>query len=359
MLVLAACGQSQQQVILPTNTPDPLAFFVPTPVSPGRAQNPLRVVFVPRTDVTLGETSNASAPTTTDTQPADGTPAAAPPTNEGAIDIAGAIATLDTELEARSGLTVEVLAVPSDGEAMSLLCDYDDEDRFAAVWLSGPSAVLAISRECGAPALVGARAGRTRLAGHLISSSGVSLRGLPNRTYCRLGRSDFYSWILPSLAMEADGINPTSIAKVDNYVNYNLLLGGITDGSCGASGVPAGFLDLDMFSEFSDRIAVTNTLTAMPYGVLIYPPELLLGDRVALTEAFLEIAATEATPTDDETTPLEPELVTLDTSTLTTPQLSLLTLLGAEGVQETSLEDLADVFAFMESTNIDLNGDMP
>ncbi|MEL6272117.1 MAG: hypothetical protein AAFR22_20100, partial [Chloroflexota bacterium] len=198
------------------------------------------------------------------------------------------------------------------------------------------------------------RDGRTRLGGQVISSSGVGLRGLSGRTFCRLDRGDFYSWILPSLALDAEGGNPTSVSRVEDRVDYDLLLTDISEGACGATGVPEGFLQLETFSEYRNRITVTDTMTPMPYGVLLYPPELLLEDRAALTEAFMEITGSDAESAEDEGTNTTPDtdLVEIDTGALTTPQLALLTLMGAEGVQPATEEDLADVFEFMDGTDI-------
>ncbi|MEM6529729.1 MAG: PhnD/SsuA/transferrin family substrate-binding protein [Chloroflexota bacterium] len=344
LFLLAACGGGQDQVIVPTNTPDPLAFFAPTPISPGQPENPLRIVFVPRTDVTTFQPDD-----TGDAADATAVPAAA------ALTIEQAISALDAELEATSGLAIEILAVASDAEALNLLCDYNDEDRFAAPWLGGPSAVLAIQRGCGEAVFEGVRAGRTRLGGQIISASGVGLRGLSGRTYCRLGRGDFYSWILPSLALDADGINPTSVTDVDDVEQYPLLLDAVSAGDCAATGVPEGFLQLDTFEAYRNRITVTSTLSPMPYGVLIYPPELLLDDSAALTDAFLEIAGVEI-PEDDTGAAPDTDLVEVDTDALTTPQLALLTLMGAEGVQLTDEESLADVFEFMDATEIVAGG---
>ena len=47
-LFLAACGGTTTVIDTgPTQTPDPLAFFAPTPISPGQPDNPLEILYVP------------------------------------------------------------------------------------------------------------------------------------------------------------------------------------------------------------------------------------------------------------------------------------------------------------------------
>lgn len=324
ILLLAACGSEE---VLPTPTPDPLAFFAPTPFSPGTQQNPLQVVFVPP--------------------------------NPEAIDQSATI--LRNELRSRSGLAVEVVTVPSYGEALAMLCDYNDDDRFVAPWLSGPAAVMAVARGCGDVAMQATRAGSPTLAGEIVSRTGVSLNGLPGQTFCRLSVGDFYSWVLPSLAMQARNIDPTRLSDVEeNYADYNAMFEAVIDGNCVATGIPAGLLDDEAYEEYRPSLRVGFTTMPMPYGVLVYPPELLLADREALTQAFLAVAGDSAAVTEEaapnaNATP-SAERAQLDPNELTTNQLALVALLDADGVIPASFADLAEVQAFMSETGIDLAG---
>jgi len=321
-LVLAACGQEE---ILPTPTPEPLAFFAPTPLSPGRSANPLQILFVPPDAESIGN--------------------AAP--------------TLEGELEARSGLALTVGTVGSPGEALNALCDYNDGDRFVAAWLDGPTTVLALERGCGDVALQGVRGGSTGLAGVVLGRGG-GLGSVPGRTFCRLELTDFYSWVLPNLALEANNIDPTDIGDVFDYPSYDLLLPDMVNGTCQTTGAPAGLLQSEEYAEFANQIPVAYTSPPMPYGVLVYPPELLLADREALTEAFIEAVgdgvAVQTTEEADEAAavPTLPndELIALDESLLTSNQTALLNLLGAEGVRPVNEGELVRVQDFMQSTGL-------
>jgi hypothetical protein len=319
ILLLAACGLRDSA---PTPTPDPLAFFAPTPISPGREQNPLRVMFVPPDPDAVG----------------------------------GAAGTLQSELRSRSGLAIEVVTVPNDGAALDALCDYNDQNRFVAAWLKGPSAVLALARECGDVALMGVSGGQTGLAGEIVGRPGTGLASVRSRVFCRVETGDFYSWTLPNLAMEAEGIDPLDIGEVDNYPGYEFIFEAIVDGNCAATGIPAGLLETPDYEEFSQQLGVAYTTLPMPYGVLIYPPELLLGDREALTAAFLDVVG--YTPPDDAdaapTGTPGASLVVLEPEQLTTIEGALLALLGAENVMPATADDLAAVRAFMEDAGYDV-----
>ena len=274
--------------------------------------------------------------------------------------VGNAAQTLEGELESRSQLALDVITVNTMGEALGALCDYSDGDRFAAAWLSGPAAIVALERECGDVALQGVRGGNVALAGQVIGPAG-SLRGAQGRTFCRLGVSDFYSWVLPTLTLQANGVEPTDLGDVVDYPSYELLLPDLTNGTCEISGIPAGLLETDDYSEYASQIPAFFTTTPMPYGVLVYPPELLLADREALTEAFVDAVGTgtgalvsEAADESAPTTPSEPttDFVTLNENQLTTNQAALLALLGAEGVQPITERDLAPVREFMQNTGL-------
>lgn len=328
-LLLAACGGDE--VVLPTNTPDPLSFFAPTPISPGREQNPLRLVFVP-------------------------------PDPE-AEQLDAAAQALQNELSTRSGLAIEVVLADSHGEALTLLCDYNDEDRYAAPWLSGPTAVIALRRGCGEVALQALRGGSTGLSGEIVGlpNSGVSV--IEGRTFCRLDVGDFYSWVLPTLALQTRGITTTELGAVDDYPSYEFMFQAITEGDCIATGAPAGLLQTEEFADVVDELGVSYITPPMPYGVLLYPPELLLADRAALSEAYLEIAmpadaaaATEEAPANPNATPVA-GIVALDESSLTPMQQAMLLLLGAEGVTEATPDALTEVRTFMDDTGLNLAED--
>ncbi len=322
IFILAACGDRGPAVVVPTATPDPLAFFAPTPISPGRPENPLRIMFQPPTY----DTENSTGATQQQ-----------------------AVTLLTQELSSRSGLAIEVVIADTQAEMLAALCEFNGG---TAPWLSGPSAVLALERACGDVALVGVRDGRTRLAGEIVSASGVRLNSLNGRVFCRLGVGDFHTWILPSIAMESRGIDPLSIGEVDEYTTYELLFETVANGACAATGGPAGFLDTEYAGDVPPALIVTDTIDGMPYGVLFYPPEMLLGDRVALTDAFIEIAGAEAADTGDGPIQLEPVLVEVDGDQLTSPQQALLALMGADSVTSATVEDLADVIDFMANVGI-------
>lgn len=319
ILLLTACGPRE---VVPTSTPNPLSYFAPTPVSPGREQNPLRLMFVPPNPEAVGN----------------------------------AAATLQAELSSRAGLSLEVVTADSYGDALDALCDYNDDNRFVAAWLSGPSAVMALARDCGDVALIGVSGGQTGLAGEIVGRPGTGLASLRSRVFCRVETGDFYSWTLPNLALEAEGIDPLDIGEVDNYPAYEFIFQALVDGACTATGIPAGLLDTAEYEPFADQLTAAYTTPPMPYGVLIYPPELLLDDREALTEAFLAVAG-YAPPEDAEAEPTGTQgagLVAIDPAQLTSVQGALLTLLGAENVTPATPADLAEVRAFMEATGLDL-----
>ncbi len=172
--------------MLPTPSPTPLSTplpALPTAIPPGTEDNPIHMVIKP-----VG-----AARLITEAQ----------------------INEFQSVLVDQTGLVIEVTLVDRYAEALLALCN-SRPDNLTVAWLDGVSYKAAIAQHCGQASLQVERRGRGRqiFTGetvHIVAGTqlnGSSIRALVGRSFCRLGYDDYYGWLLPSLMMQASGIDP-------------------------------------------------------------------------------------------------------------------------------------------------------
>ncbi|RMF79178.1 MAG: hypothetical protein D6737_12165 [Chloroflexi bacterium] len=311
LFVLAACRSTTQGIVLqPTITPTPLSTPLPalaTMIPPGDEENPLRLMIRPARPLAIAET---------------------------------AVSEFETLIREESGLNIDVILVERYADALAALCD-STFGPVSAAWLDGVAVVAAEAQACGSPTLQVQREGREGLAGGLagliVSNSELGLgspAALGDRTFCRLGFDDFYSWFVPSLVMQANDVNPLrDLESVIDFDDIPSMLTAVADGECAAAGIPDGALD-EFDREIGDareNIAVLETTVEFPYDILVYPLEVPLGTRIALDDAFIAIA------NDAERADV------------------LADILAQDDIVRFDEENISDFRAFIDSTDLDLS----
>jgi len=117
------------------------------------------------------------------------------------------------------------------------------------------------------------------------SLGSTSLNVLPGRAFCRVSVDSLYGWLIPTLIFERDNIEPGEIIDV---ANTDALIAGVADGTCAGGGLPARTFDA---LDDVDDINVGTRTAPIPLGVLVYPVEIALGERVNFNENLPELAA--------------------------------------------------------------------
>lgn len=265
LLIAAACRPTQQPTRPPaTATPS----GPPTPIPAGADGNPLRVLLRPPSP--LSDTDAQTFATQ-----------------------------IDDAVNQKTGLFIQIVPIKSYGEALGALCD--NSSALSMAWLDGVTYIAAVAQKCGLPALQVKRDTKreveTGASGQIILSkklgNNVDVRAIKGRAFCRLNVDDFYTWLLPALVMKANNIDPFhDLKSVTDYPDVPALVKAVANADCDAAGVSE-----DMLSQYADQIAgdkdnirVVLTTPPFPYGILTYPFDLQLGVRLALNQAFLDIA---------------------------------------------------------------------
>jgi ABC-type phosphate/phosphonate transport system substrate-binding protein len=244
------------------------------------------------------------------------------------------VARFEELLAADSGLVVDVILVERYAEALAALCASTPTDVTVA-WLDGIAYQAAVMQNCGEPVLQieqGSREARRGERVQIVTRAGSglsSVRSLANRTFCRLDATDYYGWLVPSLMLRAGGVNPISgLGAVVDYERRSTLIEAVIGGDCDAAGITeTDFTALRGAQR--DELRVIETTPPFPYGILMYPINLPLGERIRLDNALL---ALEVDPAARDV---------------------LLPLFGQSGFARVSPNDLTPLSEFLNSTGLD------
>jgi ABC-type phosphate/phosphonate transport system substrate-binding protein len=266
---MAACRNQSASgpVIQATLTPTPRSTPLPpvaTTIPPGIVENPIQMVLRPSGNIEVARRLITDAQIT---------------------DLQDAI------LE-ESGLVVEITLVDRHAEALAALCG-STPTNVTVAWLDGLTYQAAMAQGCGSPVLQIERDRQTGDAAQIVAASSLGLAGvsdLNGRSFCRLGYDDYYTWLVPSLLLKSGGVDPVDgLGTITDYDDIDALAEAVADGDCEAAGLSE--IAFDDLGNVSDDLDVIATTPDFPYGVLMYPLNLTLGERMRLRDALLSIDA--------------------------------------------------------------------
>lgn len=170
----------------------------------------------------------------------------------------------------------EVDLLSSYADALRQLCS--DKPTFA--WLDGRALLAAQAQGCGAPALKFQQGtGKsTGIKADLIVRTGLkdakdeikTVAAFKGKDFCRLNGEDVQSWILPSLAMRAGGLNPAQDLKgIKEFSDTAAVLQAVADGICISAGIPSGTLGSYNPKLTNGQLGVLTTTPELPFGGLV------------------------------------------------------------------------------------------
>ena len=222
---------------------------------------------------------------------------------------------------ADSDLNVRVEALSNETEALRVVCGLSRDETPSAAWMS-PFTYASAVQVCQGEAVLAAflSEGLSDSIGTSIEIIGQSdltaLSDLKGKVFCRIGASDEASWILPSLFIASEGVDPFSgLAGVLDYPDDLALLRGVYDGECAAAAFPVGeytslrndlidLLDEEGTAATSDMLndkltillqASENSLpdnldtwngfsdAVIPFSLLVFPRETVIPKEIRLT----------------------------------------------------------------------------
>jgi|GEM_PF-699534 len=324
-LILAACGggPAATVVVRGTSTPVPPPTSLPqvaTALPAGFPDNPLRIMMIPQ-DLEQAE--------------------ALKPQLENAI------------LQSTS-VTVEIVFATDRLQLLDALCD-TSSDSLTAIWADALTYSVADAQRCGDAAVWLTRDGTNGETRQIVLSGEMQsrdVRSLQRNTFCRLRRDDFDSWLLPVLLLESNGVDVSTLEDVREYPDTTSLLNAVALGECSGTGVLTSTLVAWQAANpaAAENIESVVESVPIPYGVLMYPYQIPVAARLALTNELPNLAAVmlpTQTPTPDALRTEEADLTMTATSEAISTSEATLTV---EGEAEATSESTANAESTAEAT---------
>jgi phosphonate transport system substrate-binding protein len=269
VLVLSACAPATpaataEPTAAPTEAPTAEPTVAPTAAPEfGTAENPLVFSFVPSADA-------------------------------GKV-LASATAITD-RLTALSGLTFKPEVPTNYVASVEAMCA--GEAQVGA--LNTFSYVLASSRKCAEVALVSVRSGSSTYTGQIITraDSGIkTLADLKGKTFCRPDEISTSGWIMPSLLLKANKIDPDKdLGEIKDAGGHDKVVQAVYDGTCdaGASFGDARSLIAEAHPDVNEKVVVIATTDPIPNDTVAFATAVPADVRAKVVKAFKDMVANEA-----------------------------------------------------------------
>ncbi|MDA1329716.1 MAG: phosphate/phosphite/phosphonate ABC transporter substrate-binding protein [Chloroflexi bacterium] len=159
--------------------------------------------------------------------------------------------------------------------------------------------VLASARGCADVQLASQRFGSTFYAGQIITrpDTGIeSVADLAGHTFCRPDPTSTSGWIIPSIAMQAEGINPdTDLTEIVDAGGHDGVVIAVYNGDCDAGST---FVDArgnveEEFPDVREAVIVVAESAPIPNDTISFSPDLPADVVEAITNALLALNDTE------------------------------------------------------------------
>lgn len=159
--------------------------------------------------------------------------------------------------------------------------------------------VLAHERGCADVRLASQRFGSTFYAGQIITrpDTGIaSVADLAGKTFCRPDPTSTSGWVIPSIAMQAEGIDPeTDLAEIVDAGGHDGVVIAVYNGDCdaGSTFVDARSNVEEDYPDVMDKVIVVTESAPIPNDTVSFSPNLPADMVDAIVNALLSLNDTE------------------------------------------------------------------
>lgn len=195
----------------------------------------------------------------------------------------------------KTGLVVEAMVATEYAGVIEALQSDPPSAHMAS--LATFAYVVAADRGVAEAALVAVRYGRPFYDGQIIANvdSGIdSIADLAGHSFARPDPLSTSGWIIPSLTMRAEGVNPdTDLTQVVDAGGHTGVVSAVYNGDvdAGATFVDARSNIAEDFPDVMDRVKVIAVSAPIPNDGVQFQTNVPEETREAIVEALLEIAA--------------------------------------------------------------------
>lgn len=216
------------------------------------------------------------------------------PSQDAEVVLSGA-EEITAAIEEETGLIVEAYITTDFSAAVEAMCS--GEAHMGA--LNTFNYVLAKEKGCAEVALVSVRYGSNFYSGQVVTraDSGIeSIEDLEGKSFCRPDPTSTSGWIIPSIAMQAAGIDPDNdLTEIIDTGGHDGVIISVYNGDCdaGSSFVDARSNVEEEYPDVKDVVVVIAESPPIPNDTLSFSPDLDAEIRDQVVDAFLDLASTD------------------------------------------------------------------
>jgi phosphonate transport system substrate-binding protein len=217
------------------------------------------------------------------------------PSQDSETVLAGAQQIADL-IEEKTGIVVKANVATEFAGVIEAMCN--GEAQMGA--LNTFSYVLASERGCAAVALASVRYGTTFYTGQIVAGADTgitSIADLAGKTFCRPDPLSTSGWIIPSISLQANGIDPaTDLGQVVDAGGHDGVITAVYNGDCeaGSTFVDARANVEEELPDVKDKVLVIETSPPIPNDTVSFATSVPDELRDKIVAALLEIAGDPA-----------------------------------------------------------------
>jgi phosphonate transport system substrate-binding protein len=209
------------------------------------------------------------------------------PSADAATVLASATAITD-KLSELSGLTITAEVPTSYVASIEAMCS----GEAAGGALNTFSYVVAHERGCADVALVAVRNDLPTYTGQIVTrpDTGItSVADLKGHTFCRPDEFSTSGWIIPSILMRKEGIDPEKDITVKDTGGHDGVIRAVYNGECdaGSSFGDARTLVASELTDVNDKVIVIATTDPIPNDTVAFSPDVPADVSGKVVDAFL------------------------------------------------------------------------
>lgn len=180
------------------------------------------------------------------------------------------------QVEAETGIVIEAVVTTDYTAAVEAMCS--GEAHIGA--LNTFNYIVANERGCAEVELASVRFGANYYAGQVITQAGSgieSVADLAGRTFCRPDPTSTSGWIIPSISMQAEGLNPEEdLAEIVDAGGHDGVVIAVYEGTCdaGSTFVDARSNVEETYPDVRDVVVVIQESAPIPNDTVSFHPDL-------------------------------------------------------------------------------------
>lgn len=214
--------------------------------------------------------------------------------SENAQEVQAGADDLAALISEQTGLVIEARVSTDFAAAIEAMCS--GEAEIGA--LNTFSYILAHERGCADVGVVSTRFGSAFYQGQIITSADSGIEDyadLAGTTFCRPDPLSTSGWIVPSIALRANGVDPDADLEVVDVGGHDAVVTAVYNGECqaGATFVDARSQVADELTDVNEKVVVIAESAPIPNDTLSFSAEVPTEVREAVVAALVEIAADE------------------------------------------------------------------